>query len=253
MGPHWDEDGEDVEDEVEPVHHLGQGISPGDDLEVGGAHGVGSLLVWGGQDDMRGHLAYQGIVREAEEGRQGPDHWSGHKERSVYPHHKIREAAGKDGLEHGEHKEPGVEGDHQEWALLAVEQQEGQAVVAEVELLKAGENVIVRDVEQQQVFQPREDLAELSDPVLPKVQGPQLVEDIIVAGDVQVAIVQGQVLGGALEKAQGSVHQSVVIQGEWAWAQAVPVSAVFSHQRLDDDEWWVRAVTKLGILIITLV
>ena len=101
--------------------------------------------------------------------------------------------------------------------MLAVEQQEGQAVVAQVErneLLKAGENVIVRDVEQQQVFQPREDLAKLSDPVLPKVQGPQLVEDIIVAGDVQVAIVQGQVLGGALEKAQGSVHQFVVIQGE---------------------------------------
>ena len=60
--------------------------------------------------------------------------------------------------------------------MLAVEQQEGQAVVAQVErheLLKAGENVIVRDVEQQQVFQPREDLAKLSDPFLPKVQGPQ--------------------------------------------------------------------------------
>ena len=57
----------------------------------------------------------------------------------------------------------------------------------------------------------------LSDPVLPEVQGPQLVEARDVTGDVvQVVVVQGQVLehGGALEQARGQHSQSVVIQGQ---------------------------------------
>ena len=117
ISPHEDQDDEEEEDEGKSVHHLGQEVPPGDDLGGGGAHGDRSLRVRGGvspgRDHVWGDLAYQGNIREAEEGRQGPDHGGEHQGRRVGPHHQVREAEGEDELQHGEHHQPRVEGDHQ--------------------------------------------------------------------------------------------------------------------------------------------